>query len=178
MKKSADGEKKLQKIQASNLLRLTMGNSSHKSMPSTLCMGCFSYISVLKWCIHGTTPTTHSCWNIAHRYSSHKSIPIILSMECFSHTSRSHRDFPQQTYAQYILYGMFLLHIQGEIVPTRISSNKPVPSTILKGMSFSCMFRLKWCLRKPPTNLFPRRSLGFSYMPGWNRASRELLINE
>ena len=48
-----------------------------------------------------------------------------------SHTSRSHGDLPQQTYAQYILYWMFLLHILAEIVPTRISSRKLVSSTVI-----------------------------------------------
>ena len=72
----------------------------------------------------------------------------IYFMGCFSHTSSSHRDLPRQTYA-HILYGMFLLHIQAEIMPTRISSHKPVPSTFSKGC-FSCMFRLKWCYMKLP----------------------------
>ena len=91
--------------------------------------------------------------------SSHNPYPIYF-MGCFSHTSSSHRDLPQQTYAQYILYGMFLLHIQTEIMPTRISSHKPVPSTFSKGC-FSCMFRLKWCLCETPTNSCPLCSLFF-----------------
>ena len=104
----------------------------------------------------------------------------IYFMGCFSHTSSSHRDLSQQTYAQYILYWMFLLHIQAEIMPTRIFFRKPVPSTFSKGC-FSCMFRLKWCLRETPTQSCPLCSLFFLHsqaeiMPTGNYSYKPMLI--
>ena len=140
---------------------------------------------MLKYCLQELLPQTNTQY---------------ISVVCFSHKSRSHRDLPQQTYAQnIILYRMFLLHIQAEIVPTRISSHNPVSNTVSKAC-FSSMSRLKGCRRKTPTNSCPLRSLCSSYTsklkscrllpqthaqyalpdvslthPGWNRADRELL---
>ena len=83
-------------------------------------------------------------------------------MICFSHKNSSRRDLPKQTYAQYIiLYQMFLLHIQAEIVLTRISSHKPVSNTFSK-RCFSSMSRLKWCLRETPTISCPLHSFSVS----------------
>ena len=131
------------------------GNSSHKPMPSTLCMGCFSYISVLKWCIHGTTPTTHSCWNIAHRYSSHKSIPIILSME----------------------YSLLSVGPLTQAGPTGTSPNKPMPNIFSTGC-FSYTSRVKSCLPgSPPINLCPvlfSKGCVSLACSGWNGAYANL----
>ena len=146
--------------------------------------------SRLKWWLQETPPTNlcpvrsvcdvslrYSCWNCADidllpQHMHAEILPTgtpptnqypVYSTVCFSHESRSHRDLPQQTYAQYIiLYRMFLLHIQAKILPTRISSHKPVSNTFSKGC-FSSMSRLKWCLRLTPTNSCPLRSLCFSY---------------
>ena len=129
--------------------------------------------SRLKWWLQETPPTNlcpvRSVWDVSLRYPCWNCADIDLLPQhmhaeilptgtpptnqypvyytvCFSHESRSHRDLPQQTYAQYIiLYRMFLLHIQAEIVPTRISFHKPVSNTFSKGC-FSSMSRLKWCL--------------------------------
>ena len=106
-----------------------------------------------------------------------------------------------QTHAQNSLYGMFLLHILAEMVPTGTPptnqcpvcslwdvsltnpgwngaygniSHKPVPSMLYTGC-FSYTSRLKWCLwRTSPTKPCIELSLWDVSLihPGWNGAYR------
>ena len=160
--------------------------------------------SRLKWWLQETPPTNlcpvRSVWDVSLRYPCwngaymdllpqhmHAEIlptgtpptnqyPVYYTV-CFSHESRSHRDLPQQTYAQYIiLYRMFLLHIQAEIVPTRISPHKPVSNTFSKGC-FSSMSKLKWCLRETPTNSCPLHSFSVSLKPAAMRTTSQMIVS-
>ena len=115
--------------------------------------------SRLKWWLQETPPTNlcpvRSVWDVSLRYPCWNCADIDLLPQhmhaeilptgtpptnqypvyytvCFSHESRSHRDLPQQTYAQYIiLYRMFLLHIQAQMVPTVNSPTNPCPPTVI-----------------------------------------------
>ena len=151
---------------------VTTGNFSHKHMPRRS-------VRDVSLTYHAEMVRTwnYSCNTCMLKYRLQELLPWTHTQHTlygiFSHTNRSHRDLPQQTYAQYtILYRMFVLHILAEIVPTRISSHKPMPSTFSKGC-FPCMFRLKWWLCKTHTNSCPRRAVSFAH-PGWNHAYRGL----
>ena len=64
---------------------------------------------------------------------SKKHMPSTLSRGCFSYISRLKwclQELLPQTHAQYALYWMFPLNIHDEMVPTRNSSHKPMPSTL------------------------------------------------
>ena len=116
------------------------GNSSHKPMLSPLCTGCFSYTPRSKSCLRG--PPINPC-------SVHSVRNVSLT-----HPDRNHayEDLPK-THAQSTLYGMFLLHIQIEIMPTR-TSHIPMPS-MLSTECLSTTFSIKRCFRgTPPTNAF------------------------
>ena len=76
-------------------------NISHKTMPRTLSMGCFSYTSWLKWCLQEFLPQTSAKYAIYRMFLlhiqaemvpmtniSHKLMPSTLSAGCFSYTSR------------------------------------------------------------------------------------------
>ena len=103
---------------------------------------------MLKYCLQELLPQTNTQY---------------ISVVCFSHTSRSHRDLPQQTYAQYmIVCWMFLLYIQAEIVLTGNYAHKPMLSLLYR------MFLLHI-----QAQTLSRRC--FSYNPGWNGACGELL---
>ena len=111
-----------------------MANISHKPMPRTLSMGCFSCTSRLKWCLQELNPQTSAQYAIYKMFLlhiqaemvpianiSHKPMPTTLSMGCFSSTSRLKwclQELLPQTSSQNAIYRMFLLHIQTEIVPT------------------------------------------------------------
>ena len=160
--------KKKEKIQAKYLLKHPGWNRDYgELLPQTYAQHALYGMFLLDICAemvrtwiysHNTCMLKYCLQELLTRSSTQ-----YISMVCFSHTSRSSRDLPQQTYAQnIILCRMFLLHIQAEIVPTRISSHKPVSNTFSKGC-FSSMSSLKWCLRETPTNSCPLRSLRFSY---------------
>ena len=114
------------------------GITCHKPMPSMLSSICFSYTSRLKWCPWKTPPTnpcpvcsllkvslTHPGWNGAYD------------------------ELLPQNHAQYVLHGMFLLHIQAEIMSTGTSSHKPMSNKRSTGC-FSSTSRMKWCLQGTP----------------------------
>ena len=104
-------------------------------VPSMLSMGCFSYTSRLKSCLREATPT-----NPCPVSYSHKPMPSTLSAICFSYTSRlkwSLQELLPQTSAQYVLYGMFLLHIQTEMVPTGTSPTNQCPVCYLQAVSLT-----------------------------------------
>ena len=91
---------------------------SHKPMPSTLSVVCFSYTSRLKWCLQ----------------EPKKTVPCsMLYTGCFSYTSRLkwclQKLLPKNS-ARYAIYKMFLLHIQAEMVPTANISHKAMPRTL------------------------------------------------
>ena len=137
-------------------------NISHKTMPRTLSMGCFSYTSWLKWCLQELLPQTSAKYAIYRMFLlhiqaemvpmtniSHKPRPSTLSAGCFSYTSSMkwclqelHKTSPTKPCPE--LCGMFLLHIQAQMVPME-NSHKPMPTTVSTGC-FSYTSRLKLCL--------------------------------
>ena len=88
-------------------------------------MGCLPYLSRLKRCLRGATPTnpcqvrslqyvslTHPGWNGAYRN-------------------------PKNSALQYALFRMFLLHIQAEMVPTETPSKKQCPVCYIQDVSLT-----------------------------------------
>ena len=123
-----------------------------KTSPPSQCPECSlqdaSYTSWLKWCLR-RTPLTNprpvcSAWDA-----------------CFIHTGSNcaRGEVLQETPT---LTRMSLWHTQAEIVPTGNYSHKFMPSAFSIG-KFSYTSRLKWCLRKTPTNSCPLCSLCFFY---------------
>ena len=135
---------------------------SHKPMPSTLSVVCFSYTSRLKWCLQEPkkqcpavcyiqdVSLTHPGWNGAYRNSFQKTVPGMLYTRCFSYTSR-------------------LKWCLRQTSPT-----KPCPELSL---CFSYTSRLKWCLRRTFTNPCPLQYLLDVSLthPGRNCVYTELL---
>ena len=75
-----------------------MANISHKTMPRTLSMGCFSYTSWLKWCLQELLLQTNAKYAIYRMFFLHiqaemvptvkisqKTMPSSLSTGCFSY---------------------------------------------------------------------------------------------
>ena len=127
----------------------------HKQTPGTLPTECFLYISKAKIGLtrNFTANSSHkpfpvcSLWDVSIQVEnmptwsySHKPMPSMLSAGCFSYTSRLKwclQDLVQQTSAQYVLYGMFLLHIHAEMVPTGTSPTNQCPVCYLQAVSLT-----------------------------------------
>ena len=171
-----------------------MANISHKTMPRTLSMGCFSYTSRLKWCLWTTLTNqcpsqylldaslTHPGWNGFYEGLPPTNPYTVYSVRDASLThlgwNGAYMELLPQTHAHYSIYWMFLLIHRAEMGPMRNSSHKktcPIRSLedvslTHKGWNHARTDLLPW------TNVLYALYGMFIYHPRWNSAYGELLL--
>ena len=114
--------------------------------------GCFSYTSRLKWCLQEHLPQTSAQHAIYRMFLLHiqaemvptgtsptNQCPVCYIQRCFSYASRLKRCLWQTSPTKPCpdLYGMFLLHIQAQMVPTGTLPINQFPECYLQDVSLT-----------------------------------------